>query len=887
MGTMISDSNLPHQAGEDGMWMLVDLASTYYWQEDDTYRCEFLRISESADSQAEALIAPLRNNTLWGIGAEILGGNWARHLQLRDARKPFRKLICRLRVGARILYLDVSGQPRFDRGVFLGYHCIASDVSHLREIRRKSRRLQQMYSALSSTTAAIVRASSEQAMYQALCQAAIGSDLVSVACVFVPVDDQCLTPSAWAGPPRPLADILLSPEADSPSSGGLVEAAYRSGTYSISNDYMNDPRTSAWHQVAVEYDLASVAAFPLLLHGSTKAVLLLYANETNVFDQEIISLLQNMADNVSFVLENLQGQVELRETVKVLRESEARFRSLTQLTSDFYWEMDASLRFTKYEGEVSMESNQRSINRLIGNHFWDVDSRRVQPTSMTWAEFEQMLGKRERFRDFEFRFVNAEEMVYYMALSGEPIFDDNNTFIGYRGITRNVTERKRASEHIRFLATHDALTQLPNRVMFAELLEQATRLARRDEKRAFTLLFLDLDRFKLVNDTFGHQVGDDLLVDVARRLRAALRASDVVARMGGDEFVILLPEITDFSRISAIASKVLAAFADPILLNDKECRVTASLGISVFGVDAEDGATMMKHADAAMYVAKDEGRDNFQFYSESLHQRAQERGEIEIRLRHAMENEELQIFWQPKIDLGSGMVAGVEALLRWDNPELGIISPQYFIPIAEESALIIPIGDWIVRTACQQLTQWQQEGVQPLCLAVNLSLRQLQDPQFLDDIRSALQESGIDPQQLELEITESTVASHPRETLALLQELKDMGLKLALDDFGNGYSSLGQLKHFPIDTLKIDRAFLAGFPENDDKAIVHAIITMGRTLGLTVVAEGVETGEQLRLLAELGCHQAQGFYFLQPLPAEEFRHWLDHYDPQVVRDALR
>jgi len=364
----------------------------------------------------------------------------------------------------------------------------------------------------------------------------------------------------------------------------------------------------------------------------------------------------------------------------VLRESEARFRSLTQLTSDFYWEMDASLRFTKYEGEVSMESNQRSINRLIGNHFWDVDSRRVQPTSMTWAEFEQMLGKRERFRDFEFRFVNAEEMVYYMALSGEPIFDDNNTFIGYRGITRNVTERKRASEHIRFLATHDALTQLPNRVMFAELLEQATRLARRDEKRAFTLLFLDLDRFKLVNDTFGHQVGDDLLVDVARRLRAALRASDVVARMGGDEFVILLPEITDFSRISAIASKVLAAFADPILLNDKECRVTASLGISVFGVDAEDGATMMKHADAAMYVAKDEGRDNFQFYSESLHQRAQERGEIEIRLRHALENEELQIFWQPKIDLGSGMVAGVEALLRWDNPELGIISPSTSSP---------------------------------------------------------------------------------------------------------------------------------------------------------------------------------------------------------------
>src|SRR5690606_34637530 len=549
MHTMISDTNLPHQSGEDGLWMLMDLASTYYWQEDASYQCIFLRTSTFADgpttgSQADHLIAPLRRNTLWGIGAETVAGTWARHLQLRDARKPFRNLICRLRVGAQILYLDVSGQPRFEGNVFIGYHCIATDVSHLKEIRRKSRRLQQMYSALSNTTAAMLRASSEQTMYQDLCEAAIANDLVTVACVFVPAGDQRLTPLAWAGPPRPPSDILLSPQTEIPTNGGLVEIAFRSGSYCVSNDYMHDSRTTAWHNVAVEYDLASVAAFPLLLHGSTKAVLLLYANETNVFDEEIIGLLQNMADNVSFVLQNLHGEEERREAVKILRESEARFRSLTQLTSDFYWEMDVSLRFTKYEGEVSMESNQRSINRLIGNHFWDIDPRRVQPTSMSWAEFEHMLGKRERFRDFEFRFVNVEEMVYHMALSGEPIFDENNSFIGYRGITRNVTDRKRASEHIRFLATHDGLTQLPNRDMFAELLEQATRLARRDQQRAFTLLFLALDRFKLVNDTFGHQVGDDLLVEVARRLRGALRSSDVVARMGGDEFVILLPEIT-------------------------------------------------------------------------------------------------------------------------------------------------------------------------------------------------------------------------------------------------------------------------------------------------------------------------------------------------------
>lgn len=748
-------------------------------------------------------------------------------------------------------------------------------------------KLQQMFSALSETNAAILRAESPAALYQSVCEAAIKGGKFNMASVLIPDQSGRMRAAASAGTiASVLKDIRISADETVSEGKGLAGTAFRTGQACISNDFLLDERTRAWHDIATLQSVASAAAYPLLTNKACTAVLLFYSPEKNPFDEEMIELLQGMADNVSFALDNFHHEDQRREAEKILRDSEARFRSLTQLSSDFYWEVDALLRFTKYEGKIVGDSNTNAVMQLIGNHIWNLST--VTPTSMSWEQFRHTLEKHERFRDFEISFRNDEDTIYHFTMGGEPILDENGNFHGYRGITRDITERKRISDHIKYLATHDSLTGLPNRVMFTELLEQATKLAARYNNRSFAILFIDLDRFKLINDTYGHHMGDELLKSVAVRLRQPLRASDVVARMGGDEFVILLQEVTDRKKISKVANSVLQAFAEPIILSDKECRVTVSIGISIYGVDALDEETLMKHADAAMYMAKDEGKDNFQFYSRSIHLRTQEKIDLEVNLRNALKNDELTLHYQPKLNLRSGLVAGVEALLRWKNPQLGNISPDRFIPIAEENGLIIPIGEWVLRTACIQSIAWQRAGLFPFCISVNLSARQFNDPELLHKIRAALHVSGMSAHQLEIEITESMVISNPKRAMKVLEEMKSLGLKIALDDFGTGYSSLGQLKHYPVDTLKIDRTFISEIPQDeDDKAITTAIISMAKTLGLTVVAEGVETREQLQFLAQQNCHHIQGFHFQKPLQAADFAVWFKEHDPAQFLRSLR
>lgn len=763
---------------------------------------------------------------------------------------------------------------------------ITRDITRRKRSELAAKKLQQMYSALSDTNAAILRADSPATLFQSVCEAAIKGGKFNVATILVPDADQRLRAVASSGVVAPLmTDIRISSNEQIAEGRGLAGTAFRSGQACISNDFLNDERTQAWHEVARTKGIASAASFPLMTSKVSTAVLLFYSTEKNPFDDEIVSLLQSMADNVSFAMGNFHLEEQRKKAETILRESEERFRSLTHLSSDFYWEQDCQLRITKYEGKIVGDSNTRAVAELIGNHLWNMTS--LTPASTSWEHFRLILSRHERFRDFEFSFENADQVVYHMSLSGEPIFDEQMQFTGYRGIAKDVSERKRISDHIKYLATHDNLTGLPNRVMFTELLEQATHLAARYPNRAFAVFFIDLDRFKLINDTYGHHMGDALLREVAQRLRMPLRASDVVARLGGDEFVILLQELTDRKKIGKVAHNVLNAFAEPIIIQDKECRVTVSVGISIYGVDALDEETLMRHADAAMYVAKEEGKDNFQFYSRSIHQRTQGKLDLEVNLRNALKQNELSLHYQPKLNLRSGMIAGVEALLRWKSPLLGNIPPDRFIPVAEENGMIIPIGEWVLMTACLQAVTWQEDGLFPFCISVNLSARQFNDPELMTKVKAALHLSGISAHRLELEITESLVINHPRRAMKLLQEMKALGLKLALDDFGTGYSSLGQLKHYPVDTLKIDRSFIQEIPDDEDgKAITKAIISMGRTLGLTVIAEGVETREQLDFLREQECHHIQGFYFQRPLPADEFLTWCRNHDPQKFLQSL-
>jgi diguanylate cyclase (GGDEF)-like protein/PAS domain S-box-containing protein len=445
--------------------------------------------------------------------------------------------------------------------------------------------------------------------------------------------------------------------------------------------------------------------------------------------------------------------------------------------------------------------------------------------------------------------------------------------------------RKQADERIQHLASHDALTGLPNRAMFSQLLAHAIATSQR-YKRKFSVLFLDLDRFKLINDTLGHDAGDQLLIEVSARLKHSVRASDVVARLSGDEFVMLVQETAGARQARVVARKVLSALLRPVLLRGQECRVTASIGIALYPQHAAEEAALMKSADLAMYAAKEDGKNCFQVYSKALKSKSVEKLSVESALRRALELKELSLHYQAKRDLRTGAIAGVEALLRWQSALLGPVTPAQFIPVAEETGLIVPIGRWVLRTACAQHVAWVRDGLPQVRMAVNLSPRQFADPNLLADLTAALRDNGMEAGMLELEITEGMVMHDAARAVQLLRAIKDLGVRVAIDDFGTGYSSLAQLKQFPIDTLKVDRSFIRDIPSNaEDKAITEAIIDMAKRLSLTVVAEGVETAAQEAFLRKHACDQMQGYYFSKPGPAAEFAALLGKHRP--ARPAVR
>jgi diguanylate cyclase (GGDEF)-like protein len=420
---------------------------------------------------------------------------------------------------------------------------------------------------------------------------------------------------------------------------------------------------------------------------------------------------------------------------------------------------------------------------------------------------------------------------------------------------------------IEYLAYHDGLTGLANRSLFGKLLAQNLANAHR-QGHELAVAFLDLDRFKQINDTLGHEAGDQLLQEVARRLQGCVRSSDTVARLGGDEFVVLMPELPDGKYAATVAQKVLMAVSRPFVLIGHEFRVTASIGISVFSRDGLDEQTLTKNADAAMYRAKSEGKNNFQFYSAELNANSLERLALESSLRHGLERNEFCLHYQPKRDLRTGYISGVEALLRWEHPDLGTLPPGKFLPIAEETGLMVPIGRWALRAACRQWVAWREMGVASLTIAVNLTARQFRDEHLLTDLGSILTETDMDPHFLELEISECLLTGDMTRTLRIIQALKAMGIRIAVDDFGTGFATLTTLERFPLDTIKIDRSFVRDITSSE--GLAGAVISMGKALSLTVVAQGVETHEQAEYLRLHACDELQGFYFKRPLPPEQF-----------------
>ena len=437
------------------------------------------------------------------------------------------------------------------------------------------------------------------------------------------------------------------------------------------------------------------------------------------------------------------------------------------------------------------------------------------------------------------------------------------------GLQAEVAERRLADQRVVHMAHHDALTGLPNRTLFADRVGQAiARAHRRDGKIA--VLFLDLDRFKNVNDSLGHAIGDLLLTAVAERLTHCLRDEDTAARLGGDEFIISLPDVADAGEAARVAARILAELAKPFTIADHQLHADGSIGIALYPADGDSAETLMRNADTAMYHAKESGRANYQFFSAQMTERVSRRLSTETDLRRALEHGEFALHYQPLIDLGASRVSGAEALLRWPQNEHRLMSPAEFIPIAEDTGLIIPLGEWVLLEACSQAQAWQARHP-GLRIAVNLSARQFRQKDLIGMIERVLGETGLAPTLLELELTESMLMHHAEETVGILTRLDEMGVRLAIDDFGTGYSSLSYLKRFPIHSLKVDRSFVRDISTDpDDAAIVTAIVAMARSLNLDVTAEGVETEEQATFLRSLACHQAQGYYFGRPMPAQEF-----------------
>lgn len=558
-----------------------------------------------------------------------------------------------------------------------------------------------------------------------------------------------------------------------------------------------------------------------------------------------------------------------KQIERALRESEERYRIIAEHSSDMIRILDPNFHFTYLS-----PSNERVLgypsNELIGKKAIDfIHSDDIQKAR---SALEQILTYQKPVSEIV-RYRTADKQWKWVESTMSPVFEDN-TVTSIVAVSRDITERKKMEEQLRFMAYHDTLTGLPNRRMFENALKQEIITAK-ELNQSFAVLYFDIDRFKVINDTLGHKTGDLLLNAVTKRIQSYLRKEDLFARMGGDEFVLLIRNITSAEGAEEIAKRILHSFRTVFSLEGNDIFVTSSIGISLFPTHCNDPEELVKQADMAMYHSKEKGKNTYHFYATKNQADEHRTLLLERDLRKSLLQHEFFLMYQPKVSFTTNQITSCEAQLRWKHPTLGLISPNEFIPIAEESGMIVPIGEWVIREACKQHNLWKAKGFPPIRIAINLSLKQILNKDLFRNICTIMQEFQIDPHYLEFEITESTMMKDLSSALQLLNELRGKGISISIDDFGTGYSSLSHLKEFPLDILKIDRSFIQDIPEDEeDKAITGSIISMSKHLKLITVAEGVETKEQYEFLRDVGCDEYQGFYFSRPLLGEDMELFL-------------
>ncbi|MHB1567284.1 MAG: GGDEF/EAL domain-containing response regulator [Acidiferrobacter sp.] len=619
------------------------------------------------------------------------------------------------------------------------------------------------------------------------------------------------------------------------------------------------------------------ASIPLWVGDRRLGLMNLVGGDAQVFDDTDLKTLHGVGNQVAIALERAQlhGHLEqlVQERTEALtaeiaerKQADTEIRKLLRAieqTADsiFITDPDGVIEYINPAFEsITGYSRAEAIGRT---------PRIVKSGKHDTAFYEKLWGTLRRGEVYRNVLINRkkEGPLYYEEITITPLIGEVGEVTHYVSAGKDITARIQAEERLHHLAHHDLLTDLPNRALFTERLEQAITRSRWPT-RAIAVLFIDLDRFKLVNDTLGHEAGDQLLQACGARLRASVRDADTVARFGGDEFAVILDSLGSLNDVAPVAQKLIDALALPFVINNHEFFVTVSIGICAYPNDGQDTQTILKHADVAMYRAKQEGGNSYQFYQEDMNTEALRRLGLETDLRRALERQEFVLHYQPQIDLQTGRATGCEALVRWERPGVGLVFPMAFIPFMEENGLIVPLGEWVLRTACAQHHAWRAAGAPPLRMAVNVSGRQFARSDFVGTVQRIIQDSGIDHGMLELEITESVIMQNAPTAVDILKTLHAMGVRFSIDDFGTGYSSLSYLKRFPVDILKIDQAFVRDITTDaDDAAIVKAIIMMAQSLDIEVIAEGVETQEQVEFLRAQGCHLVQGYYFSKPQPA--------------------
>lgn len=764
---------------------------------------------------------------------------------------------------------DDNGKPK----LFFG---TVQDITARKEGEDRLQRLTQLYAALSQCNQAIVRCNNVAELFPHICNDAVTFGGMKMAWIGM-LDEATrqVKPVATFGDGVAYLDGLeISVDSNIPAGRGPTGTAIREDRPIWCQDFMHDPKTAHWHEQARRYGWGASASLPLHCNGVVIGAFTLYAGVANAFDESAQNLLVEMALDISFALDRFAREAERKQAVEALRKSEEHLRTI----------IDTEPECVKVVGKSGtlLEMNAAGLAMLEAATFEQAREKKLldyilpEYREAFRALHQHVMGGGNGALEFEVMGLHGTRR--WLSTTAAPLREANGEISSLLGITRDITQHKEAEQRINYLANFDALTGMPNRAQLDAHIKYALSLAKRTNGQ-LAVLFIDIDHFKDINDTLGHSIGDAVLIEIAKRLQQILREQDTASRLGGDEFILILPG-ADALGVAQVAQKLLEVIAQPCQSDRYDLVVTASIGIALYPTDGVDLDTLSRSADTAMYQAKRTGRNSYRFFTAEMQAAANRNMDLVSALRKALERNQLHVHYQPQVSLRDGRIIGAEALLRWRHPELGNISPAEFIPIAEDSGLILTIGEWVMRTAVQQLKAWLASGQAPFVIAVNLSAVQFRHPSLLEMVGRILEEAGLPPQYLELELTEGVAMHDPDGAVAVMNKLHERGVRMSIDDFGTGYSSLNYLKKFKVYKLKIDQSFVRDINSDpEDRAIVSAIISMSRSLNLQTIAEGVETEEQMALLREQGCDEYQGYYFSKPLSVEDFESLMSNRKP--------